>query len=81
MNIEQRIEKLENLIGVSGDEPMIIINVSDYSKGSQDEASPLLVVVPGRVGGPKGITMFRGKDEAPDNFLKRCEAKHSEFYG
>lgn len=81
MNLEQRISKLENRIGI-GDEipPIIVITIANQSKGSQDKGTPTIIVVPGQIGGPRGITMFRDKDENPSLFLKRCEKKHAEFY-
>ena len=81
MNLENRIERLENRIGV-GDEipPLIRIDVVDSKKGSTDPGIPLFIVIPGQIGGFQGTTLFRAEDESPNDFLKRCEKKYSEFY-
>lgn len=81
MNMEKRLERLEDLIGV-GDEipPLIRIDAMDCSRGSTDPGTPTIGVIPGKIGGPCGVTLFREKNEDPDSFLERCEAKHAKFY-
>jgi hypothetical protein len=83
MSLETRVLRLENLIGVGNDEvtaPLVIITVSDQSKNSTDQPIPTISIIPGQPGKFKGTTLFRDKDEAPTDFLRRSEKKHAEFY-
>lgn len=81
MSLETRIERLENFIGVGNEiQPLIVINSTDCRKGSKDKGTPLLAIVPGKIRGPHGVTLTRAENEAPDDFLKRCESKHTEIY-
>lgn len=81
MNLENRVSRLENRIGVGDNEPpLIVINATDCQKGSMDKGIPTIGVIPGKLGGSKGFTLTREKDEDPDIFLEKCEKKHAEFY-
>lgn len=81
MNLESRISRLENRIGVRDEiPPMVVITVSDQSKNSTDQGTPTIAIVPGQIGSP-GFSLTRAETETPADFLRRCNAKHSEIYG
>lgn len=81
MNLKDRVEKLEDLIGVTGEiPPLIRIDIQDCSGNTDDEGTPAIGIIPGKPGGLCGFTLLRAEDETGANFLKRCEAKHSNFY-
>ena len=80
-SLENRIERLENRVG--GKEeilPLIVIYVTDCSKESRDRGIPKFGIIPGRLRGPQGTTLIRNANEAPDDFLKRCDTKYAESY-
>ena len=82
MDLENRIKRLENRIGVAdGIPPLIRIDVVDSQKGSTDPGIAQLAVVPGKIGGPYGFTLFRGEGETGADFLDRAELRHKDFYG
>lgn len=82
MTLETRISQLEDRIGVANAiPPLIRIDVADNRQGSTDPGTPQLAVVPGKIGGQSGVTLLRGHDEPPTDFLKRCKEKYTDFYG
>lgn len=82
MDLESRILKLEDMVGITDEKPPLIrIDVMDCRKGSTDPGTPGIAIVPGKIRGPSGVTLTRAEDEDPDIFLKRCNAKYSEIYG
>jgi hypothetical protein len=81
MDLKGRIERLESLVGVDAQiPPLIVISTLDCRKDSQDAGDPTFAVIPGKIGGPPGFTLNRAEDETENDFLKRGEAKHQEFY-
>jgi|AntAceMinimDraft_9_1070365.scaffolds.fasta_scaffold00753_18 hypothetical protein len=81
MNMEKRVAELENKVGINDEPaPLILINVTDCSKDSQDAGSPTFAVIPGQIGGPCGTTLIRHENEDPDKFLNRAESEHQDFY-
>lgn len=81
MDMRTRIEKLEGRVGVTNAiPPLIQIDVMNCEKGSTDPGVPEIGIIPGKLNGQSGLTLLRGECESPTDFLKRCEAMHSEFY-
>ena len=81
MNLENRIVKLETLIGVAeADAPLVFIKTVNCERGLQDEGTLSFAVIPGKIGSPHGDFLIRDANEAPDDFLLRCEKRYSEIY-
>lgn len=81
MDMRTRIERLENRIGVGNAiPPLVRIDIKNCSKNSVDKGRPAIAVIPGKLNGPCGKTLFRNQDEAETDFLERCEAEYNKFY-
>ena len=81
MNIQQRLKRLENLIGVfDEDPPLLFIRVANNEKNSTDPGTVRLGVIPGRSCGYQGQTLMRNPGEDEDDFLIRCQKEYSELY-
>ncbi len=81
MNLKGRVERLESLIGVEEEDlPLILINVQDQSRNSQDEGILQMATIPGRPGGEQGYTLHRAEGEDQADFLARAEQQHKDFY-
>ena len=81
MDLEKRVERLENRIGVTdATAPLVLIKVMDQQKNSQDQGSVRLGVIPGRSCGHHGQTLTRDTGESESSFLERCETRYSEIY-
>lgn len=79
-SLENRVEKLEDLIGIFDENPGLVrIDVADCSKNSTDKGTPFLVIVPGQINRP-GVELFRREGESPADFLDRAELRYKEFY-
>lgn len=81
MSLEQRLEKLEDKMSITNAiPPLIRIDAMNCEKGSTDPGVALIGIVPGKIGGLSGFTLFRAEDETGADFLERCEARHTEVY-
>ena len=73
MNIEKRVRKLEDRIGIFDEPaPLIFIRIRDQRKGSQDPGRLNIAVLPGPACGHPGQTLTRDLNETEDDFLLRC---------
>jgi len=80
MNLEARVQRLEALLSLEADAPLIFIRIRDQRKGSQDPGRLNIAVVPGPACGHKGETLIRNEGEDQDDFLLRCDKRYSELY-
>jgi hypothetical protein len=81
MNLEKRLQQLENKIGVNDEPlPLILIAVQDKRRGSTDPGVLQMGIIPGRSDGPPGFTLNRGENEDPDDFLSRAQEVHERHY-
>ena len=80
-DLEYRIQRLEALLSLEADAPLILINVRDQQRGSTDPGTVRLGIIPGRSCGYQGETLMRNPGEDQDDFLLRCDKRYSELYG
>ena len=79
-DLEYRIQRLEALLSLEADAPLILINVRDQQRGSTDPGTVRLGIIPGRSCGYQGQTLMRNPGEDEDDFLIRCQKEYSELY-
>jgi hypothetical protein len=81
MSIEQRILKLEDLVGITDEiPPLVVITVKNCEKNSTDPGVPAIGIIPAPACGTPGASLTRNEDETPDDFLERCNVKYAEIY-
>ena len=79
-DLEYRIQRLEALLSLEADAPLVFIRIRDQRKGSQDQGRLNIAVVPGPACGHPGQTLTRDLNESENDFLLRCDKRYSELY-
>ncbi|PXF58867.1 MAG: hypothetical protein C4B58_05265 [Deltaproteobacteria bacterium] len=78
LSFKKRIERIaRRIIGGNETPPLIFFDSQDKSKGSTDPGRSFMATVPGKVGGPQGLSLSRTKGEPEASFLRRCEKTHT----
>ena len=81
-DLENRVQHLEDLVGIEKQKvPIIYIYSKDCSRDSHDPGQVKFGVIPGKVGGPPGVTLTRDQDEPETAFIERCEVEYQKVYG
>lgn len=81
MNMNERITRLEDRIGIKDEiPPMILIKIADQRRGSTDTGTAQMGIVPGKICGPQGAFLIRDESESSDAFLERCSTQYDKIY-